>query len=493
MSQAAKFIAFDLGAESGRAMLAAFDGERITLTEALRFTNVPVRVVNGLHWDVLRLFDDIKRGLAQVAKEQRASIAAIGLDTWGVDLALLGRDDELLGNPFHYRDGRTTGMLEEAFRRVPREEIFQRTGIQFMQINTLYQMLAMSVRRAPALEHATTFLMIPDLFNFWLTGRKVCEFTIATTTQFYDPRERAWSRALFEAFGLPSHILPEIVPPGTVLGPLLASVVEEVGLEPVPVVAPACHDTGSAVAAVPAVERDYVWISSGTWSVLGAEVPQPVINAESLAYNFTNEGGVGGTYRLSKNVTGLWLVQECRRTWARAGEDLSYDTLVELARRAPPFRSLVDPDDDAFLSPGDMPARFGEYCRRTNQPVPEDKGAVIRCALESLACKYRHQIERLEALLGKPLPTIHIIGGGTRNKLLCQFTADATGRRVIAGPVEATALGNVMMQALALGHLGSLAEGRQVIGQSFELSAYEPRERSAWDEAYGRFVGLVKT
>jgi rhamnulokinase len=491
MSQAARFIAFDLGAESGRAILAAFDGERLTLSEALRFTNVPVRALNSLHWDVLRLFDDIKRGLAKVAKEHRASIAAVGLDTWGVDFALLGRDDELLGNPFHYRDGRTDGMLEEAFRRVPREEIFQRTGIQFMQINSLYQLLAMSRQRAPVLEHAATFLMIPDLFNFWLTGKKVCEFTDATTTQFYDPRERAWSRGLFDAFGLPSHILPTIVPPGTVLGPLLSSVAEEVGMESVPVVAPACHDTGSAVAAVPVAEREYAWISSGTWSIVGAEVTEPVINDASLADNFTNEGGVCGTFRFCKNVTGLWLVQECRRTWARAGEELSYDTLVELARRAPSFRSLIDPDDDAFLRPGDMPARLAEYCRRTNQPAPEDKGAVIRCALESLACKYRYQIERLEALLGKRLPTIHIIGGGTQNKLLCQFTADATDRRVIAGPVEATALGNVLMQALALGHLGSLSEGRQVIGQSFEMAVYEPRESEAWEEAYGRFVELV--
>jgi rhamnulokinase len=492
MSRAAKFVAFDFGAESGRAMLAAFDGERITLSEALRFPNVPVRVINNLHWDVLRLFDDIRRGLAQIARDHRTSLAAIGIDTWGVDFALLGRDDELLGNPFHYRDARTAGMLEEAFRRVPREEIFQRTGIQFMQINSLYQMLAMSLQRAPALESAATFLMIPDLFNFWLTGKKVCEFTDATTTQFYDPRQRAWARSLLDKLGLPFNILPEVVSSGTVLGPLQAAIADEVGLDRVPVVAPACHDTGSAVVAVPSVGPDSVWISSGTWSVMGAEVSQPVINAESLVYNFTNEGGVCETFRLCKNVMGLWLVQECRRVWARAGDELSYDTLVEMARRAPAFRSLIDPDHDDFLLPGDMPARFSAFCRRTNQPVPEDKGAIIRCALESLALKYRFQLERLEKLLGKRLPTIHIIGGGTQNRLLCQFTADATGRPVIAGPVEATALGNVVMQALALGHLSSLSEGRQVIAQSFELATYEPHEPAAWDEANERFCGLLE-
>ncbi len=493
MNSAIRFVAFDLGAESGRAMVASFDGDRFILSEALRFPNVPVRVGDRLHWDVLRLFDSIKRGLAQVAHEHGASLAAIGIDTWGVDFALLGQNDELLGNPYHYRDRQNDGMPEEAFRRVPRAEIFERTGIQFMQINSLYQLLALSLRHSPALENARTFLMMPDLFNFWLAGRKVCEFTDATTTQFYDPREGGWSRPLFERLGLPFEMLPAIVPPGTVLGPLLPAVAEEVGLPQVPVVAPACHDTGSAVAAVPSDTQDYVWISSGTWSVMGTDVAQPLINADSLAYNLTNEGGVAGTFRLCKNIMGLWLVQECRRTWARSGDELSYEALVERARRAPPFRSFVDPDHAEFLPPGDMPGRIAAFCRQTGQPVPEDQGAVIRCALESLALKYRVQLERLEALLGKRLPVVHIIGGGTQNRLLCQFTADATGRQVIAGPVEATALGNVLVQALALGHLGSLSEGRQVISRSFELATYEPQVRAEWDEAYGRFCQVLGT
>ena len=463
----------------------------MALQEALRFPNVPVRVLNSLHWDVLRLFDDIKHGLAQIAREHRAEVASIGLDTWGVDFALMGRDDELLGNPFHYRDARTDGVMPKAFRHVPREQIFTQTGIQFMPINSLYQLFAMKLQNALALEQATKFLMMPDLFNFWLTGQKVCEFTDATTTQFYDPRARAWAHPLFEALSLPFHILPEIVSPGTVLGPLHKSVADEVGLQ-VPVIAPACHDTGSAVAAVPAEGGDYAWISSGTWSVLGADVSEPVINAASLAYNFTNEGGVGGTFRLCKNVMGLWIVQACRHTWAGSGAELSYDTLTEMARRAPAFRSLIDPDDDAFLHPGDMPARIADFCRRTVQPIPEDKGAFVRCALEGLALKYRFQLERLEILLGKKVDTLHIIGGGSQNKLLCQLTADATGKRVIAGPAEATALGNVLLQALTLGHFASLEEGRQVIRRSFATTVYEPCDGAAWDDAYARFRNLLK-
>lgn len=490
MTKSVKFIALDLGAESGRAMLASFDGARISLQEAHRFPNVPVRVLKSLHWDVLRIFDEIKRGLALVGRDHRAEVVSVGLDTWGVDFGLLGRDDELLGNPFHYRDARTDGMLDQAFRRVSREQIFEQTGIQFMQINSLYQLLAMKLQNAPALEHAATFLMMPDLLNFWLTGRKVCEFSDATTTQFYNPRTRGWARPLFDALGLPFHILPEIVAPGAVMGTLHPAVAEEVGLA-AQVVAPACHDTGSAVAAIPAANDDYAWISSGTWSVLGANTREPVINEASLAYNFTNEGGVADTFRLSKNIMGLWIIQECRRTWARQGQELTYDTLVELARRAPSFRSVIDPDDDLFLHPGDMPARIAEYCQRTGQPIPQDNGAVIRGALEGLALKYRFQLERLESLLGKTLPTIHMIGGGTQNKLLCQFTADATGKRVIAGPVEATALGNVLMQASALGHINSLSEGRELIRQSFDVTSYEPRTRDVWDEAYERFVQIL--
>jgi rhamnulokinase len=510
MSSQHNFLAFDLGAESGRAMLGQFDGERIRLSEVHRFPNGPVRLPDGggtgcrLHWDVLRLWGEIKRGLALAVQEHGADLAGVGLDTWGVDFGLLDRDSALVSNPYHYRDSRTEGMIEEAFRRVPREEIFRQTGIQFMQLNSLYQLLAMVVSRSPALDIAETFLTMPDLFNYWLTGRKVCEFSIATTTQCYDPRQGNWAIPLLEKMGIPTRIFPEIVPPGSVLGELLPVVAEEacpepsrrVGVSGLPVIAPACHDTGCAVAAVPAKGADFVYISSGTWSLMGAELPEPVINKQSLAFDFTNEGGVGGTFRFLKNIAGLWLVQECRRTWARAasltGEELSYDKLTQMAAQADPLQSFVDPDYGEFLKPGDMPARICAFCRMTDQPVPQSKGAVIRCALESLALKYRWVLERLEEILGRHLEPIHIVGGGTQNRLLNQFAADATGRQVVTGPVEATAAGNVITQAMALGHIGSLEEGRQVVRNSFDVISYEPGGGSEWDEAYGRLLAMME-
>ncbi|MBM2848397.1 MAG: pentulose/hexulose kinase [Anaerolineales bacterium] len=489
MSQTLNFVALDLGAESGRAMLAAFDGRTLRLEEVHRFPNGGVRVLDSLHWNPLRLFADIKHGLEACAQKAGRAVSGLGLDTWGVDFALLGRDDELLGNPFHYRDRRTLGMMEKAFERVPPEEIFERTGIQFMPINSLYMLLSMA--GTPALEAASTFLMIPDLFNFWLSGRKACEFTDATTTQLYDQRAGDWARSVIEKLGLPRHIFLPVTQPGTVLGPLLPTVAEEVGLDSVPVIAPACHDSGSAVAAVPARNKNAAYISSGTWSIVGVEVHAPIITPQSLQFNFTNEGGVSGTVRFLKNVMGLWIVQECRRVWAQAGEELTYAELAAMAERAVPFVSLVDPDDEAFLRPGNMPARLRDFCARTGQPVPEEKGALLRCIFDSLALKYRVAIERIEAMLGRRLEVIHVVGGGSQNRLLCQLTADAAGRPVIAGPVEATAIGNAVVQAMALGHLGSLADAREVIQYSFELITYEPRPAAAWEEAYARFVKLL--
>ncbi|MBF8284962.1 MAG: pentulose/hexulose kinase [Anaerolineales bacterium] len=489
MSQTLNFVALDLGAESGRAMLAGFDGRTLRLEEVHRFPNGGVRVLDSLHWNPLRLFADIKHGLEACAQKAGRAVSGLGLDTWGVDFALLGRDDELLGNPFHYRDRRTLGMMEKAFERVPPEEIFERTGIQFMPINSLYMLLSMA--GTPALEAASTFLMIPDLFNFWLSGRKACEFTDATTTQLYDQRAGDWARSVIEKLGLPRHIFLPVTQPGTVLGPLLPTVAEEVGLDSVPVIAPACHDSGSAVAAVPARNKNAAYISSGTWSIVGVEVHAPIITPQSLQFNFTNEGGVSGTVRFLKNVMGLWIVQECRRVWAQAGEELTYAELAAMAERAVPFVSLVDPDDEAFLRPGNMPARLRDFCARTGQPVPEEKGALLRCIFDSLALKYRVAIERIEAMLGRRLEVIHVVGGGSQNRLLCQLTADAAGRPVIAGPVEATAIGNAVVQAMALGHLGSLADAREVIQYSFELITYEPRPAAAWEEAYARFVKLL--
>ena len=490
MSSGYTYLAIDLGAESGRAISATLQDGKLSLHEAHRFANRPVRLPDGLHWDVLRLWSEIQTGLAAAVKDGQ-KLAGIGLDTWGLDFALLDREGALLATPFHYRDLRTDGMLDEAFQRISRQDIFANTGIQFMQINSLYQLLAMVLHVSPLLDVAQTFLTIPDLFNYWLSGQITCEFTNATTTQCYDPLKRDWAWPVLDALGIPRYLFQPVTQPGSLLGPLLPAVAEETGAGDILVIAPACHDTGSAVVAVPAENKDFAWISSGTWSILGVEVTQPGLSQQALKYNLTNEGGVFGTWRLSKNVTGLWLVQECRRNWARQGEALSYDELTRLAAEARPFLAVIDPDEDAFLHPGDLPARLQDYCRQTSQPVPQTKGEIVRVALESIALKYRWVLERLEELLGRHLEPVHIIGGGTRNRLLNQFTADATGRTVVTGPVEATAVGNVLMQAIALGHLTSLEEGRAVVRNTFAPEVYQPAAQELWDAQYTRLLKLL--
>ena len=488
MRKTFKFLTFDLGAESGRAVVGHLDGDRLRLEEIHRFPNGPVQVLDSLHWDVLGLWSDIKHGLGLAAKAYGDDLGSIGLDTWGVDFALLAADDTLLGNPYHYRDSRTDGMLEAAFEIMPRAEIYEQTGIQFMQLNSLYQLLAMAKAGAPALATARTLLLMPDLFNFWLCGKKASEFTIVTTSQCYDPRSGNWAWGLLDKLGIPGHIFGEIVPPGTVLAPLRDSVAEETDSGPVPVVASAAHDTASAVAAVPATGGDYIYLSSGTWSLMGVEATEPIINQQSLAYDFTNEGGVNGTFRFLKNIMGLWLVQECRRDWERAGQAYSYDDLTRMAAGAPAFGPLVSLSDSRFLPPGDMPTRIQAFCRDTGQAVPQTKGQIIRCALESLALEYRWVAERLDEIVGRRLPAIHIFGGGSQNRLLNQFAADATDRTVVSGPVEATAIGNILVQALALGHVSSLAEGRALVRQSFKVETYEPANPAPWDEVYQRYL-----
>ncbi|GIW81723.1 MAG: L-fuculose kinase [Gemmatales bacterium] len=485
-----RILAFDLGAESGRAILGRFDGNTISLDIVHRFANGPVRTLDTLHWDVLRLYQEMIHGMRRCASEFGGA-DSIGIDTWGVDFALLGRHDHLLGNPRHYRDPHTETILETALERVDKWEIFRQTGIQFMRINTLFQLLAMQRDRSPILEVAQSLLLIPDLFNFWFTGVKVNEFSDATTTQMLDPRSRNWAFDLLNRFGLPVEIFGSIVQPGTVIGPLRAHLASETGLSPVPVIAPATHDTGSAVAAVPANARTWAYISSGTWSLMGVEIPQPIINEKTLAFNFTNEGGVGGTIRLLKNIMGLWLVQECRRIWEKQGQSYEYAQLARLAEEAPPFASIVNPDDESFLLPADMPAALAEFCRRTNQPVPQSPGEFVRCALESLALRYRWVLQRLEELTEHKIEAIHIVGGGSQNDLLCQLTADACNRPVFAGPVEATAIGNLLVQAMGLGLLQSLADAREVVRRSFALKTYEPRDSNRWDEHYERFCRLL--
>jgi rhamnulokinase len=485
------FLAIDLGAESGRAVVGRFDGNQLSLHEMYRFRNGPVRVAGHLHWDVLRTFEEIQNGLAQAAREF-GEMTSLGVDTWGVDFGLLDKTGALIGNPYHYRDHRTDGVMEQVFARVPRAEIFQSTGIQFMQLNTLYQLYAMARAGSPALDIADTLLMMPDLFNYWLTGEKLGEYTIATTTQFFDTLNNIWATGLLEKLGLPTRIMPRVIPPATEIGPLVSSVTDQLGLHGVKVIAPACHDTGSAVAAVPARTDDYAYISSGTWSLMGVVSSQPIITDVTRDFNFTNEGGVGGTIRLLKNITGLWLVQECRRAWARAGDEMSYADITALAEQAKPFQAFVEPDHSSFLSPDDMPKAIRNFCEATGQPVPSDRGALVRVALESLACKYRLTRERLEQVTGRRLEVIHIIGGGSQNQLLCQFTADACARPVYAGPVEATALGNVLAQAIADGYCASWAEAREIVRAAFPLRAYEPRDTAAWDEAYARFETIVR-
>ena len=492
MTVARNYLAVDLGAESGRTIVGSLDGDRLALAETHRFPNGPVRLPDGLHWDVLRLWSEIKAGIGISSANFNRSLESIGLDTWGVDFALLDGQGALLSNPFHYRDERTDGMLEKAFERMSRAEIFANTGIQFMQLNTLYQLLAMALQNSPLLDVAKTFVTIPDLFNYWLSGEITNEFTNATTTQCFDPRKRDWAAPVLEAMNIPAHLFGPVTEPGTSIGSLLPQITEELGVGALQVVAPACHDTGSAVVAVPARNQDFVWISSGTWSIMGAEVTDPCVNEKALAYNFTNEGGVFGTWRLSKNIMGLWLVQECKRAWAHRGEDLSYDEITRLASEAKPFLAVIDPDDGSFFHPGDMPERIRNYCAKTNQSMPQTKGEIIRVALEGIALKYRWVLERLEELTGKRFDPIHIIGGGTRNRLLNQFAADATCRPVVAGPVEATAIGNVLMQAIGLKHLNSLTEARSIIRTSFSPETFEPKQTEDWDDAYSRLQKVMK-
>ena len=495
-SKTTDYLALDLGAESGRGLLGRFDGDRLTLEEVHRFPNGPVRMLDSLHWDVPRLFDEMKAALRK-ASSGHPGLDGVGVDTWGVDFGLVGRGDTLLGNPVHYRDPRTVGMMEAAFKLVPRERIYEVTGLQFLPINSLYQLLALKTASSPLLEVAETLLMIPDLFGWLLTGRRAGERTDASTTQLLDPRNGEWSDELCRGLGLPRSILPELIDPGTELGPLRESVADELGIAtPLTVLAPATHDTASAVAAVPTTGTgtnppDWCYLSSGTWSLLGVEVPRPVINESTLRYNFTNEGGVVGTTRLLKNIMGLWLVQECRRTWARAGRDYSYDELIARARVARPFVTLVEPDDPTFLPPGDMPARLAAFASRTGQPIPADEGAFVRCALESLALKYRWTIRRLEQILGSTIRAVHVVGGGSRNALLCQFAADACAIPVHAGPIEATAAGNVLLQAMARRRIGTLADARAIVAASFPVDVYEPRDVAAWEDAYGRFEALA--
>jgi rhamnulokinase len=480
------FLAFDLGAESGRAMLGRLRGGVIDLREVHRFGNEAVRQNGSLQWDILRIWQEMRRAFDLVD----VSLESVGVDTWGVDYALLGENGNLLENPYHYRDTRTEGMMDAVFKHVSRERIYSITGIQFLPINTLFQLYAACVLTPRLIDASSALVTIPDLLNYWLTGSLSSEYTVATTTQFIDARTRSWATRMLDEIGLPTRLLQPLTESGSIVGPLLDNASPR--FRGTPVVAPACHDTASAVASV-AIGEHTAFLSSGTWSLLGSELPAPIISSAALELNFTNEGGVAGTTRLLKNIGGLWLLQACRRRWAEVGEHVDYDALVDATddeRLA--FRSLIDPDHRAFLHPDDMPATIAEYCRQTGQPEPAGPPAFTRTILESLAFKYRAVLESLEQLTGRRFDEIRIVGGGARNRLLRQWTADATGRTVVAGPIEATALGNLALQMLATGAVSSLADARAIIDRSFPVERYEPVNDGRWETHYRRFRDYVE-
>jgi len=486
---ARRFLAFDFGAESGRGIAGTLADGRLSLEEVHRFPTQGIVLLGTRQWDVTRIYGEMLETLRRCAKRFGPRLDGIGVDTWGVDFGLVARDGTILGNPVHYRDHRHDGAMEAALEVVPAEEVYRATGIQFMPINTIYQVYAMARAGSPVLDAAEDLLLMGDLFHYMLTGRRTCEYTNASTSQLLDVYHRTWHDGLIERLGLPRRIFGKPVSPGTRIGAILPEVAAATGLSPeTPVIAPATHDTGCAVAAVPEVEGGHwAYLSSGTWSLLGAELDAPLVDERSRALDFTNEGGVDGTIRFLKNIIGLWLVQECRRSFERDGEAPDYAGLMSEAEAAAPFATIIDVDDRRLLAPDDMPAAIGDLARESGQPVPESRGAMIRCALESLALRYRRTLREMDGALGRRTGRLHVIGGGARNTLLCRMTASACGVPVLAGPVEATAIGNILVQAMGAGALASLAEARRVVADSFEVTRYEPEDTAAWDAAERRF------
>ncbi len=482
------FLAFDIGAASSRAVLGSLEDERLSIKEISRFPNEMLSIHGHLYWNIYRLFEELKYGLAVCANYTQ--VQGVAIDTWGVDFGFLAEDGTILGLPHSYRDPHTKGAMQGFFKKISKERIYELTGIQFLPLNTLYQLFVLKKSGSSLLKNAHDLLFMPDLFNYLLTREKKTEFTFATTSQLYNPRKKRWEGELFAALEISESLMQEIVQPGTIIGTLIPEIGKPLGWKSIPVIAVATHDTGSAVAAVPARGEDWAYISSGTWSLLGVETKEPIINNQAMELNFTNEGGVEGTFRFLKNIGGLWLLQECRKVWA-AHRDFSYEELNNLALKAKPFQSIIDPDWEGFLCPANMPQAIRAYCESTGQTVPETPSELTRCILESLALKYRMVLDQLAKVYPHPIRKIHVIGGGANNRLLCQFTADASGLPVYAGPAEATSTGNIMMQAFTQGYLQSLNEMREVIRNSFELAALEPHEQEDWQQAYGRFREIV--
>jgi rhamnulokinase len=484
MAETKQYIAVDLGAESGRIMLGSVSADKLDLTEIHRFGNGPIEVNGSLHWDFEKLLSEIKTGISKAVKQTGGEIEGIGVDSWGVDYGLVGADGRLIDRPYHYRDSRTNGMMEKAFELMGKKQIYENTGIQFVQLNTLYQLLARRLSDPETLAKAKNLIFMADLVSYNLCGRVFAEYTLASTSQFMDMRTGQWSKSVLDKLSLPADILPDIIMPGTVVGKLSEEFANEIGCGQIDIIAIGSHDTASAVAAVPASDGNWGYLSSGTWSLIGIEIPKTIVSEQSFEYEFTNEGGVENTIRLLKNLMGLWLVQECRRQWQREGTELSYPEMAKMAQAAEPFAACINVDDMRFLAPGDMPGRINEYLAKTGQRTTKDKGQIMRIILESLAFRYRSVIEILEDLTGKKLDCLHIVGGGIQNELLCQFTADALGKKVITGPVEATASGNILMQAKAKGQISSLQQLRQIVRNSFKLKEYQPQDAELWNRQY---------
>lgn len=487
-----KMLAIDLGASSGRGIIGRYDGEHLTLEENHRFPNEPVITAGSFNWDILRIFHEIKASIRKCALSEDKDIASIGIDTWGVDYGLLDKNGKLLGNPYHYRDSRTDDILNYAYGIMSKDEIYNITGIQTLNFNTLFQLSAELRDNPGRLGVADKLLFIPDLLNYFLTGIKQTEYTIASTGALLDAVKRNWSSEIIRRFGIPERLFTDIVDPCTVVGGLTPQVLEETGSISARVVTVGSHDTASAVIAVPAKGDDFVYISSGTWSLMGSEISNPAITDETKLYDFTNEGGVGGKVRFLKNIMGLWLEQESKRQWTREGKTVTYDELSDMAVASKPLACIINPDDLSFTAPGNMPRRIAEYCRRTGQHVPESMGEIVRCIFDSLALKYRFTVEKIDEIKGSRTPFINIVGGGTKERPLCRFAADACARPVYAGPVEATAIGNLVGQAMAAGEISGLSEARHMIRNSFEIKMYEPHDAEMWDEGYERFLKLIK-
>lgn len=484
-----RVLAFDFGASSGRAIIGCFDGDKITLEEVHRFSNDPVSVGGTVYWDVLRLFYEIKQGI--IKAKIAGGFDSIGIDTWGVAFGLIDSEGKLMENPVHYRDARTVGLVDEAFKTMPKEKLYGITGIQFMELNTLFQLISLKKNRPWMLERADKMLFMPDLFGYMLTGKMCAEYSIASTSQLIDLDKKTWSKEILDAFGIKESVFAPLVQPGTVLGELSKEICEECGVDPVPVISVCGHDTQSAITSVPCEDGDFAFLSSGTWSLFGTELDKPIVNETSMNINITNEGGFDGSTGFLKNIIGLWLIQESRRQWKREGKEYSYADLEKLALAAEPFKCFIDPDAPEFVPHGNIPERVREFCRKTGQYVPETVGEIMRCIYESLAMKYRLTFEKLRECTERDYPVIHVIGGGTKDGLLCQMTANSCDRTVKAGPIEATVMGNVAVQLMSDGSVKNIGQARKIVADSSELKTFEPKDTDKWAGAYEDFLKVT--